>query len=73
MSEAFENISRSSRYVNSQPEPCLDLVDGRCSSPVACFGWGYCRDRNFGPGVDATNPDTVAKFRVLAQPMVRAP
>lgn len=27
-----------------QPEPCLK---DRCRSPVACGGWGYCRERNF--------------------------
>jgi len=26
------------------PEPCLK---GRCYSPVACNGWGYCRERNY--------------------------
>lgn len=25
------------------PEPCLK---GRCYSPTACNGWGYCRERN---------------------------
>jgi hypothetical protein len=32
-----------------EPEPCLK---GRCWSPMACNGWGYCRDRNLadGPG-----------------------
>lgn len=27
------------------PEPCLS---GRCRSPLACHGWGYCRERNAG-------------------------
>ena len=27
------------------PEPC---IEGRCFSPVACNGWGYCRERNKG-------------------------
>lgn len=27
----------------SQPEPC---ISGYCRSPVACGGFGYCRDRN---------------------------
>lgn len=27
------------------PEPC---VEGRCYSPLACNGWGYCRKRNEG-------------------------
>lgn len=26
------------------PEPCLK---GRCYSPTACSGFGYCRERNF--------------------------
>ncbi len=26
-----------------RPEPCLK---DRCRSPVACEGWGYCRERN---------------------------
>lgn len=26
------------------PEPCLS---GRCYSPLACNGFGYCRQRNF--------------------------
>lgn len=26
-------------------EPCLS---GRCYSPIACGGWGYCRQRNDG-------------------------
>lgn len=26
-----------------QPEPC---IDGPCRSPVACRGFGYCRNRN---------------------------
>ena len=26
-----------------KPEPCLK---SRCYSPVACDGWGYCRERN---------------------------
>lgn len=30
-------------------EPCLR--GGRCLSPVACGGWGYCRERNFGGGI----------------------
>lgn len=25
------------------PEPCLGE---QCRSPVACGGWGYCRERN---------------------------
>jgi hypothetical protein len=25
------------------PEPCLK---DRCRSPIACEGWGYCRERN---------------------------
>ena len=25
------------------PEPC---INGRCFSPMACNGWGYCRERN---------------------------
>lgn len=25
------------------PEPC---IRGRCWSPTACNGWGYCRERN---------------------------
>lgn len=25
------------------PEPCLK---DRCRSPIACGGWGYCRERN---------------------------
>ena len=25
------------------PEPC---TAGRCWSPMACNGWGYCRERN---------------------------
>jgi len=27
----------------NQPEPC---ISGRCYSPIACGGFGYCRDRN---------------------------
>lgn len=27
------------------PEPC---TKGRCYSPTACNGWGYCRERNEG-------------------------
>ncbi|MEY3773859.1 MAG: hypothetical protein RLZZ129_639 [Verrucomicrobiota bacterium] len=27
------------------PEPC---ICGRCWSPMACSGWGYCRERNMG-------------------------
>lgn len=26
-----------------RPEPCLAKP---CRSPSACFGWGYCRERN---------------------------
>ena len=29
------------------PEPCLNTGSfGGCRSPVACEGWGYCRERN---------------------------
>lgn len=31
--------------IPSAPEPCLK---GRCRSPVACNGFGYCRERNMG-------------------------
>ena len=34
---------------SSQPEPCLSAADfapGVCRSPIACGGWGYCRERN---------------------------
>lgn len=44
------------------PEPCLT---GRCWSPVACNGWGYCRERNAGiPGIPS--PETVDWFRAEA-------
>jgi hypothetical protein len=32
------------------PEPCLK---DRCYSPLACYGWGYCRERNFDRGLPA--------------------
>jgi hypothetical protein len=53
--------------MTTAPEPCLDLIDGRCSSPVACSGWGYCRERNLDPGVDPTDSATIAMFRKLAE------
>jgi hypothetical protein len=28
-----------------EPEPC---IDGQCRSPLACNGFGYCRERNRG-------------------------
>ncbi len=42
-----------------QPEPCMK---GRCRSPVACGGWGYCRERNILKPGDKwldTNTNTV--------------
>lgn len=36
-----------------QPEPCLS---GHCRSPLACDGFGYCRERNLndhGPPTEA--------------------
>jgi hypothetical protein len=34
------------------PEPCItSFATGRCYSPVACSGFGYCRDRNLKYGL----------------------
>ena len=30
----------------ARPEPCLS-EDSQCRSPIACDGWGFCRERNF--------------------------
>lgn len=43
------------------PEPC---IKGRCFSPTACNGWGYCRERN--EGYEPTS-EYMAKCRALAQ------
>lgn len=45
------------------PEPCLD---GQCRSPVACGGWGYCRERN-APLRGAPSEDQVERFREIAR------
>lgn len=56
------------------PEPCLS---GRCYSPVACNGFGYCRERNFARHVPLAvlmaetdqyfaNPEAVAVWRCPA-------
>ncbi len=38
--------------MTGQPEPC---ISGRCFSPQACGGFGYCRDRNqYGMPTEAT-------------------
>jgi hypothetical protein len=44
----------------------------RCYSPMACNGWGYCRNRNMGPrGV----PDeaTRAEWQKLDNPERKTP
>jgi len=33
--------------MTNPPEPCLS---GQCRSPLACNGWGYCRERNADDG-----------------------
>lgn len=43
------------------PEPC---IKDRCYSPVACNGWGYCRERNAGRCPSA---EMQAALRKLAQ------
>ncbi len=42
------------------PEPC---VEGRCYSPTACNGWGYCRKRN--EGIAPTDYE-VQTYRLIA-------
>lgn len=34
------------------PEPCLG-AEQRCRSPLACSGWGYCRERNMLASLDS--------------------
>jgi hypothetical protein len=43
------------------PEPCKS---GRCRSPVACNGFGYCRERNAN-GLPAA--ETIAAWREEAK------
>ena len=45
-----------------QPELCLK---GRCFSPIACGGWGYCRERNMEDRTAPTNAQ-VAERRQMA-------
>lgn len=50
-----------------QPEPCLaasDWAQAICRSPIACAGWGYCRERNAGRLPDAA---TQAAWRRQAE------
>lgn len=47
------------------PEPCLSVGRGGCHSPVACNGWGYCRERNFVEGVPSE--ETQRNWRKLAE------
>lgn len=42
------------------PEPC---TKGRCYSPLACNGWGYCRERNEGR---APTSQEMQSFRIIA-------
>lgn len=48
------------------PEPCRWglATNGRCHSPIACAGFGYCRDRNIIDGVP--DEETAAQWRVEA-------
>ena len=43
------------------PEPC---IKGRCWSPTACNGWGYCRERNEGAAPSGT---IIAERRAIAE------
>lgn len=46
MSPAFDTFHRlmMQKQDGYTPEPCLK---DRCYSPLACQGFGYCRERNF--------------------------
>lgn len=52
----------------SAPEPCLNAY-GRCFSPIACTGWGYCRERNLTRG---GTPDEATQNRWRSLAILRA-
>jgi hypothetical protein len=46
------------------PEPCItSFKTGRCYSPLACSGFGYCRDRNLKYGYGAPTDAQVVEWR----------
>lgn len=53
-------LTKAQRIV---PEPCLS--GGRCWSPIACHGWGYCRERNKAD-LGAPTERQVAERRAIA-------
>lgn len=48
----------------SEPEPC---IGGRCFSPIACNGFGYCRERNIRLGAAALTKELGEKWREEAK------
>jgi len=42
------------------PEPC---TKGRCWSPTACNGWGYCRERNAAYPGGRPSEETIRALR----------
>lgn len=49
--------------MTDQPEPCLG---GRCYSPLACGGFGYCRNRNRDFPDGAPSDETRIQWRTEA-------
>lgn len=53
--------AKAREIAGPQPEPCLK---GRCWSPTACGGWGYCRERNMEDRAAPTDAQVAERQRL---------